>query len=150
MGLQFTMEDQPDTTIPEDTIVRARLEEIKQHDFEWTDNKKNPPEKRQSSVLQWWWEVTSPDEYKGRKIKGECPTKLGRNETNRFTQWAEALLGREIPIGMVIDSDDLVGLSADITVRHDVDRKDPNKKWARVDEVIGLASPEPYSSEPPF
>jgi hypothetical protein len=139
MGLQFTMEDQPDQTIPEDTIVRATLMEIKQHDFEWTDYKQNPPVQKQSSVLQWWWEVKAPDAYVGRRVKGECDTKLGNNSRNRFSQWATALLDREIPIGMTIDVDDLVGLSADISIRHDRDKKDPSKRYERVDEVMPVS-----------
>lgn len=152
MGLTFTMEEQPDLTIPEDTICRAVLMEINQRDFEFVDQRKSPPETVQRSVLQWWWEVQTPDEYKGRRVKGECPVKLGKNGTNRFTQWAEALLDRDIPVGMAIDVDDLVGLSADITVRHDPDKKDPAKKWERVDEVMPVhgGTADPWAASPPF
>ena len=120
---------------------------MKLHTFTWTDRKVSPPEQKESSTLQWWWEVQSTDEYNGRKVKGECNPQLTDNPNNRFRKWAEALLQREIPAGMGLDSDDLVGLTADITIRHRPDKKDPDKKWEEVDEVIPVTS---LTDEPPF
>lgn len=148
MGLQFTVEDAPDLTLPEDKIFRAKLLEIKEKTFTWTDTKVNPPEERVSTVLQWWWEVRSSDEYSGRKVKGECDAKISNHPRNRFRQWAEALLQRELPVGMGIDVDDLVGLVADITVRHKPDKKDPSKKFEEVDEVMPVTAT--WNDEPPF
>lgn len=147
MGLQFVAEHAPDLTLPEDRIFRAQLKEMKLHTFRWTDRKVSPPEEKESSTLQWWWEVQSTDEYNGRKVKGECNPTLSDNPNNRFRKWAEALLQREIPAGMGLDSDDLVGLTADITIRHRPDKKDPDKKWEEVDEVIPVTS---LGDEPPF
>lgn len=145
--MQFIVEDAPDLTIPEDTIVRARLEEIKEHRFEWTDKKTG--ERKEGHMLQWWWEVTAENEYNGRKIKGECDAKISSHPRNRFRGWAETLLGRELPPGMPIDTDDLVGLSADISIRHDKDKKDPSKVYERVDEVIPITGAFDVGA-PPF
>lgn len=155
MGLQFTATEIEDNTLPEETIFRATLQELKEHTFEWTDQKVNPPVKKTSTTLQWWFEVHDPEQYRGRKVKGECRPDFGNSKSTgaptRFKQWAEALLDREIPTGMVIDVDDLVGLSADITVRHEPDRKDPAKKWERVDEVItATGASSAFDSTPPF
>lgn len=151
MGLTFTVVDAPDLTLPEDKIFRARLTEIKSHNFTWTDykDKDNPgqPVQKEGSTLQWWWEVVSTDEYNGRKVKGECEPQISTHPRNRFRMWAEALLQREFGPGVNIDIDDLVGLTADITVRHKPDRKDPSKKWEEVDEVIPVTS---YDDTPPF
>lgn len=152
MGLQFVVEDAPDLTLPEDKIFRAQLVEIKEHSFTWTDRKENPPVERTATTLQWWWQVKSSDEYNGRKVKGECDPKLSNHPRNRFRMWAEALLQRELPLGMQIDSDDLVGLTADITVRHRPDKKDPSKKYEEVDEVMPVTSTSGGwgTDEPPF
>lgn len=153
MGLQFITEDVPDLTLPEGRIFRATLTEMKLHTFSWTDYKDpdSPgiPVQKEGSTLQWWWEIKSSDEFNGRKVKGECGPRLSNHPNNRFRQWAEALLHREIPAGMAIDSDDLVGLTADIAVRHRADKKDPNRKFEEVDEVLPVGSPG-LQDEPPF
>jgi hypothetical protein len=148
MGMQFTTEDQPDLTLPEDTFFRAQLVEIKPKEIEWTDRKTN--EHKTKTLLEWWWEVKSDDQYNGRKIKGECEARLTNHPNNRFHNWSEALLQREIPAGMGIDTDDLVGLMAEITVRWEPDKKDPSKKYERLDEVTPVTAGFAMSDEPPF
>lgn len=159
MGLQFTVEDAPDLTLPEDTIFRAQLKEMKVHEFKWTDfNDPGSPGvgvPKVGQTLQWWWEVKSDNEYNGRKVKGECDPKISNHPRNRFRQWAEALLGRELPQGMTVDIDDLVGLVADITIKHRPDKKDPSKKYEEVNDVITVSSSSTsggggWSDEPPF
>lgn len=147
MGLTFTTEDQPDLTIPADTIVRAKLIELKPREINWTDKKTN--EAKSKTLLEWWWEVQS-GEYKDRRIKGECDAKLTNHPGNRFHNWSETLLGRQIPVGMGIDTDDLLGLSADISVGHRPDKKDPAKVWEYVDEVMPISGGFAMSEEPPF
>lgn len=152
MGLQFVCEDAPDLTLPEDKIFRAQLKEMKIHEFSYTDYKVSPPELKTAQTLQWWWEVQSGDEYQGRKVKGETDVKISNHPRNRFRMWTESLLGREIPVGMSVDVDDLVGLTADITVRHKPDKKDPSKKYEEVDDVIpvGGSGGSGWSDQPPF
>lgn len=151
MGLQFTTEEEKDLTLPADSIHRARLNEIKERSFEYND--RTTGERKTSTNLEWWWEITRPgagldDEYIGRRVKGECKPKLTNRAGNRLREWAEAILDREIPIGMTIDTDDLVGLEAEIVIGHRTDRKDATKVW---EEVIGvLPAVGDSSSEPPF
>lgn len=147
MGLQFVAEDEPDLTLPEDTIIRAQLTELKPRTIEWTS--KQDGSKKSATFLEWWWQVQSPEQYATRKVKGECEAKLTNHPGNKFRNWSETLLGREIPVGMGIDTDDLVGLTADITVRHEKDKKDASKVWERVDEVIGVTNFS-VSDQPPF
>jgi hypothetical protein len=133
--MHFTTENEPDTSLPEDSIHRARLEEIKLRTFEWTDR---DGEKREGQSLDWWWEITQSalgPQYIGRKVKGECKAKLTNRDDNRFRQWSEVLLGREIPIGMSIDTDDLIGLEAEIVIGIRTDRRDPSKKFPFVSDV---------------
>ncbi len=152
MGLVFEVEDAPDLTLPEDKIFRAQLVDLKEHTFTWTDykDKDRPgqPVQKEGRTLQWWWEIKTSDEYGGRKVKGECEPKISNHPRNKFRPWAEALLNRELPPGTRIDVDDLVGLSADITIRHRPDKKDPARKWEEVDEVMPISGG--FSDEPPF
>ncbi len=149
MGRQFTTEDEPDLTLPEDSIHRARLMEIKERTFEFTD--RNTGERKTSTNLEWWWEVTRPmaglgDEYVGRRVKGECRPKLTNRPGNRLREWSEAILDREIPVGFVLDLDDMVGLEAEIVIAHRRDKKDVNKVWEEVAGVLPCGQAE----EPPF
>lgn len=157
MGLQFTVSEIDDNTLPEDTFFRARLTELKERTFEWVDQKVSPPEKRSATNLEFWWEIQAPEEFRGRRVKGECKPDLGRIRgtglPTKFIEWAEALLERSpLPPGMPIDSDDLVGLTATITVVHEADRKDPAKRWARVQDVLpkGATNEPTWDDAPPF
>jgi hypothetical protein len=149
MGRQFTTEEEKDLTLPIDSIHRARLEDIKERTFEFTD--RNDGTKKTASNLEWWWEITRPgggldDEYIGRRVKGECRPKITNRPGNKFREWSEAILQRDIPIGMVVDLDDLIGLEAEIVIGHRPDKKDPLKVW---EEVVGVL-PAGEAEAPPF
>lgn len=153
MGRQFMTEDEPDLTLPEDSIHRARLQEVKVRTFTYPD-RDNPGKDKTGETLEWWWEVTRPgsglgNEYIGRKVKGECKPRLSNRPGNRFREWAEALLDREIPVGMSVDLDDLIGLEGEIVIGHRRDKKDNAKVW---EEVIGVlpASSGNVDTAPPF
>lgn len=147
MGIQLTVEDQPDLTIPEDFPVRAQLTEINPDEYTFTDKKTG--EEKAVANLEWWFVVTADGKYNGRKLRGRTPHRITNNENNQTRQWAETLLGRELGVGAGLDTDDLIGLSCELTVRHEADRKNPKMKWERVDELLPLTSG--YSdSEPPF
>ncbi len=145
--MEFVTEDEPDLTLPEDSIHRARLDELKMRSFDWTDK---DGVKQTTTILEWWWRVVATnlgDEYVGRRVKGECPPKLSNRPGNRFREWAEVLLGREIPVGMKLESDDLVGLEADIVIGHQQDKKDKDKVWERVTDIspaIGSSADVPF------
>ena len=150
MSRTYTTEEERDLTLPQDSIHRARLLEVKERSFDFTD--RTTGETKTATTLEWWWEITRPmagldDEYIGRRVKGECKPKITNRPGNRFREWSEALLDREIPIGMVIDLDDLVGLEAEIVIGHRADRRDTSKIW---EEVIGVVPVTQQSDEPPF
>lgn len=132
---QRTVEDQPDLTIPEDHIVRGKLMELKDKTIEWTKN----GEKKEATLTEWWWEVQG-GEYAGRKLKGECDAKVSNHPRNRFRQWAEALLNRSLDANMAFDDEDLVGLQADITVKHrHYDKNGEDRIAEEIDEVMPIA-----------
>jgi hypothetical protein len=140
-------EHEEDTRFRDDQIFRARLTEIKLRTYPFTDRDGHPAE---GQSLDWWWEITGSTEgpaYIGRKVKGECHPKMTNREDNKFRQWAEALLNREIPVGMKLDTDDLVGLEADILIRLRQDRKERDKWWPQVD---GIAPVDGALQDVPF
>lgn len=147
MGWDFECEDQPDLTLPEETIFRGKVQEIKERTFEFT-NKQG--EKETGAKLVFWFVVEkAPDEaLVGRKVKLETDKRLTNHPNNKLRIVASALLGREIGVGSRLSTDDLEGLPCEFTVKHVPDRKDPAKKWEEVDEVI----PVNFSmdDEPPF
>lgn len=158
MGEQFEVEEQKDLRLQEDKIYRAKLTELKRHSFNWTDRKDrdNPgvPIEKTSSTLQWWWEVQdenlrNPETGNLRRVKGECPPKITNLPDNKFRLWASALLCRDIPVGSKIDTDDLLGLQADITIRYRADKKDPTRKYEEVEDVIALQGFAAHDA-PPF
>lgn len=147
--MKFTAEQEEDLTLPDDSMHRARLEEVKLKTFTWNDNGAD----KEGQSLEWWWEITATDlgpKFVGRKVKGECKPVITNREGNRFREWSEALLRRDIPVGMSIDTDDLVGLEATIVIGHRQDKKDPAKSWEFVSMVAPLDESEGSSLEPPF
>lgn len=152
----FVVEHEPDLSIPEDTIVRAVVAQIKKEVVPYVDKKTG--EDKEFAKLVWWFEVTAP-EYTApdgtrRRIKGETDVRITDHPRNRFRQWAETLLGRELAFGVGVSLSDLTGLPCDITIAKEPDRKDPKKFWDRVDEVLPVVSTSGAggwgAEEPPF
>lgn len=148
MGHTFVVEHAPDLTIPEDTILRARLVELAFDTVNYKDKKTG--EDKSFDKLTWWFEIVTDNQYRGRKVKAETRPELTDLPGNKFRQWAEILLAKDLAVGIGFNTDELVGLSCDITVRHEADRTDPSKKYERVDELLP-AGPGGYdANNPPF
>lgn len=145
----YVCEEVADETIPEDSMLRARVVEMKERSFQWTDYKVNPPEQRETTKLRWYFEITD-GEYRTKRVHGETDPNLSTHPRNRFRQWAEALLNREVPGGMKVDTDDLVGLPCMVTIAHRKDKKDPSRVWVEVDGVAGLSSATGWGGNVPF
>lgn len=129
--------------IPEGEIVRARLEALTEKTIQWTD--RDTRQQKQAKILEWNWKVTK-GQFAGELVKGSCDAKLTNSEGNRFRQWAEALLQRELTVDNALDTDDLVGLSADIQIGHK-----PSKKTGRVfPEVVEVIPISGSSDDVPF
>ena len=152
MPRTFTVVDEPNLILPEDSIHRAKLLDIKEKAIEWNDARTG--EHKSRDLLEWWWEITVPGnglgpEFKFRKVKGSTDAKLTNHSGNKFREWAEALLTKPIDIGTVIDVDDLIGLEAEIVIAHRPNKKDPSRPWEEVSEVISLGA-EAYENAAPF
>ncbi len=133
----FTTEEEQDLTLPKGSVHRARLDELTVRTYTFTDRDTN--QEKEGQTLDWWFKISQSNlgpEYIGRTVKASCPPKLTSREGNKFREWAEALLGREIPVGMQLDTDDLVGMEAEVVIGHRPDRKDPKRMWDFVEDVI--------------
>lgn len=148
MGLSFTMQEAKFHPIPEDHPVRAVLNEMKERTFQYTE--KSTGQQREGRRVQWLFKVTEDGLWKDRIVRGETSADMTADDGNRLAGWFGTLLGREIVIGMNIDADDVVGLPCYITVRQEPDRRDPEKKWERVEDVLPAEDSGFSVSEPPF
>jgi hypothetical protein len=148
--MKFTNEaDTPVAQLEEDSIHEAVLQAVSYKTFDWNDG----GTKKTGEKLEWQWEITSSKygpEFVGRQVRGECKPVMSNWDGNKFRSWAEALMGREIPVGMEIETDDLVGLKAEIVIGLRTDRKDPTKSWPFVADVIGSDYTPGGNSMPPF
>lgn len=145
MGMTFVTEPaDPDLTIPEDTFVKAQLVELKPREMKWNDKVTGLPQSKQR--IEWWWQITSPETYAMRRIKGECDAEI--KVGSQFHTWAEALLDRTVPIGMPIDTDDLIGLNGELTVSHRKS-KDGTRTFEQVD-IVMPSSGVTKDDKPPF
>lgn len=161
MGEEFTLRPEVDLRLPTDKIFRAKLMEVKRVEQEWTDYKdKDAPGqaiKKTFSKMVWWWEIQDenyrvPDTGQLRRVRGECKPEFGKSDSNDFYRWVKALLGGDdIPLDTTISiPDDIVGLSADILIRHDKDKNNPKKIYEQVDEVMPIEGGLSSSEAPPF
>ncbi len=126
--------------LPEGVLLKARLDKFEQVDIPFTDRKTG--EAKQFSKIEWTFKVID-GEYQGKDVRGETSPYLTDHPDNKFRNWSEALLNRSLDLGFVLDESDLEGAVALITVKYVADRKDDEKKWRRVDDVIPLTEDDP-------
>lgn len=124
------MKDEDEYALPEDTLLRARLDSVeektitffyKAHHKAVTEGKAK--EGDQGEIHKWVWKFTILDgDYAGLGAWGETETYLSSHANNKVRQWAEALRDAPFTVGEGLDTDDLLGLSCVLTVRHDPPR----------------------------
>jgi hypothetical protein len=150
--VRFTNEESVDLTLPEDSIHTATLQEVKANQINWLD--KTTGEPKTATLLDWWFEITSSphgDEYVGRRVKGSTDAAMSTHPRNKFRGWYEVMLGKSIPAGMTIDTDDIVGLPVDIVIGHRQNKKDPSITYEEVTDLAPASSGgTSQSAEPPF
>lgn len=147
----YTVEEQKDVSIPEGKIVRAVLQEIKEKDISWVAKSGADIGKTLTkTLLEWWWEVQGAEYTKDdggqRMVKGTCDARITNHPNNQFGAWASALLNRPIGVGTPIDTDDLTGITADITIKKRADKQDASRVYDEVDTVMAVET----FDEPPF
>lgn len=157
MSPKATMREESLYSLPEDVLLPAKLNSVVTRTIPFT-YKKGPKLGQESSFDIWVWEfeITEGD-YAGLKAWGETEDQLNNLEEPRgrsklVRPWAETLLGKEIQIGEEFDTDDLIGLSCQITVKHEEPRpkKDGGFFYGCPVEDVFPAAAATSDDEPPF
>lgn len=125
---------------PANTLLRAKLKDLTVREIPRRDG-------GTFERLNWVFEITAQGDFFGKTVRADTSADFSDSQYNQPRAWSEALLQRQLAPGQMLSESDLIGLPADITVRYEDDRKDPSKKWARVDDVY-TASDD--SELPPF
>lgn len=128
------------TQLPAGVLLKARLDTFDVKEIPFTDKKTG--EQKSFNKIEWIFKIID-GEFSGKEVRGETGAYLTDHPENKFRNWSEALLNRSLDLGFVLDETDLLGGTALITVKYVEDRKDSDKKWPRVDDVIALAEDEP-------
>lgn len=140
--------DEPDIeNIPEDTIHPAKITSIVAKDISWTKD----GERKTATLLNWRWEIIE-GEYKERAVflTTNSDLELG-GYRNRFRQVVETLLSSTIkPEDPPLNTDDLIGMVADISIKYRPDKRDPAIQYVEVGEVLPAGDTQFTPDEPPF
>lgn len=116
MGLEFELEESDFAgfidhgTTFEATVIGVRLKEAN-----FTDEATGQKVKR----VEFKFMISDPDGiFDAQNIWGETPNKFNSHPDCKLRQWAEAILGRELPVGYRLDTDSLVGQDCKIGVSY--------------------------------
>lgn len=88
----------------------ARVVGIKLKEKPYKDDDGNPVKK-----VEWKFKIVSDDDQDGREIWGETSTKFVDHPDCKLKNWSEAALGKILPVGYRIDTDDC--LDRDVRIR---------------------------------
>ena len=138
--MKSTVEEASNYPIPEDTLVPMKLESVTQVEIPFV-YKSGAKIGQSGTFVKWEWEFLIPEsEYAGLSVRGSSEPRITSNDQASGNlalarPWVEALLGRSLELGEEIDTDDLVGLSVQGTVRHLAPRqkKEGEGFWFNVD-----------------
>lgn len=112
--------------LPAETLFTAVLDSVSVKTIEYTLKKDRGTKKagEKDSFDKWIWEFRITDgPHKGEIAYGETEDRLTNREDNLVRQWGETLLGREIELGEEFDTDNILGLPCQVTVRHEEPRQ---------------------------
>lgn len=126
--------------LPVNTLLRAKLKDLSVREI---------PKKDGTTFerLTWVFEITQSGDFFGKQVRADTSAEFSDSEFNQPRNWSKVLLQRDIAAGQFISESDLIGLSCDLTVLYEDDRKDPSKKWARVEDIYPV---DGFGDEPPF
>lgn len=138
--MKTTVVEAQNYPIPEDTLVPLKLESVTEEHIEFV-YKQGPKEGTNGLFIKWEWTfVCHEGEYAGLNVRGNSEPRFTSEDTPSGNlalarPWAEALLGRVMQLGESIDTDDLIGLSVQATVKHLPPRqkKDGEGFWFNVE-----------------
>lgn len=110
--------------IPDGEVLEVELLEVTSKATDWGDR------------LTWVFTVTEQGPWSGRRVYGNTSAKFVRHSECRAYNWASSMTGDKYEDADTFDTEDLHGRPARVIVRHSPDRKDPDKVWQNVDDVL--------------
>lgn len=125
--------------IPADELLVATLRAVEKKTVNYNDKFTGEP--KSFDKLEWTFEITE-GEFAGRRLRGQTDAYISTHPSNRFRPWAEAMLGMELQPGVKFTVGDLIGKRCEISVVHVPSRKDPEKLWEQIDEVLPVEARE--------
>lgn len=149
--------------IPEDTLVPITLQSCEFVSVPYKDKKTGADK----TFAKWEWTFLVHDgDYAGTTFRGSTEPRITSSEVEGFPAPAlpivKALLNRDLAIGEEVDTDELIGLQAQATVRH-LDprpRKQGDGFWYNVElaeifpaygqNVTGQSAQPQYTSQIPY
>lgn len=131
MGLEFELEESDFVGFIEDgRVLEATVVAIRSKEANFIDETTGEKAKR----VEFKFLISDPDGvFDGQNIWGETPNKFNSHPECKLRQWTEAILGRDLPVGYMLDTDSLIGQDCRIGVKY---REFPDKK-ATVDPSTG-------------
>lgn len=108
--LQDAAEQKEFPEIPVDTTVVARLASVAEELKPYKDDDGN------DIVRLKWVYVITEGEFEGSKVFGDTGIKFAEHPDCKMYAWAGSLLGTELPKGFKLNTDDLIGLRAELRV----------------------------------
>lgn len=109
------MREESEYRFPENTPLPVILESVDEKEIPYTDKKTGKPAK--FTKWEWVFQITE-GEFAGLRVYGETEPKLTNHPDNKVRQWAETLRDAPFEIGEGLNTDDLLGLPAVVTVFH--------------------------------
>lgn len=150
-----TVREESEYRLPAAQLFTGRLDLVKErvNEFVYKEHHKAVQDGRQRAgdkgeIREWRWEFAITEgEFEGQKAYLDTRPQITSRADDKVRQIAETLLGRTVEIGEEFDTDLIVGLPCQFTVRHDdpVSKKDGTSFYAcPVDDVFPVTGTEDF------
>jgi hypothetical protein len=117
---------------PEPGIYRAKLGDLQESEGQF------------GPFVKWFYELLE-EGYEGQTIRGQSSIPEAFTAATKTWQWAQALLGRPIRPGEVIDLEDLIGNECMLTLGH---KETERGTFATVEAVNPIRRKKPKKEAP--
>lgn len=144
------MRVQSEYAIPEDTLCPCRLDQVVEKEFPSRDRQTGALTGEMYKRWEWTFKVTSGP-YAGIAVSKLTTPFISTHEGNLVRHFAETLTGKKWGESEGIDTDDLLGLTGMLTVKHQPPkpRKSGDGYWYGM-EVQDLFPADALEDAPPF
>ena len=140
--VRSVVKDESEVVIPEGERVPVVLTAVSERG-PFTSKKTG----EQFTLLEWTFLITD-GQYADQTLKMTTGSELTTHANNTYRNAVETLLGTELAVGREVDTDDLIGLTADAQVAH---RSWTNRSGAEVKEPeVGSLFPSAADDKPPY